>query len=437
VALACSGDSKPAPPNILLYIVDTLRADAVGSYGNERASTPSIDAFARRGVLFENAFANASWTRASVATLLTGLLPWHHGAESRQDRLSDSVPTLADIFARHGYTTALVTANPNAGKAFGFARSFARSIELYARHDTGKVEPAELVTSSDTITRKALEWIDEVDEPFLLVVLAIDPHAPYTPPARFDAQPAETDLPHVTGSLSSINRPDLSARDRARIRELYQAEVAFNDESFGALLAGLEERGLARNTVVALTADHGEEFWEHGRRGHGHSLVDELLRVPLVIAHPGDPRLEADHRVSQPVQLTDIMPTLLDLAGLPIPPALDGRSLFPRSAADDIPLLAGVRLDEKDLVAARRPPWKLVWDRKTGTRQLYRLDGSAPEREAIDPSATPEARQAERELLGLLEIAAATDRPGARARVGVGEIPAAVQESLRALGYEQ
>jgi len=108
---------------------------------------------------------------------------------------------------------------------------------------------------------------------------------------------------------------------------------------------------------------------------------------------------------------------------------------LPSPATDDIPLLAGVRLDEKDLLAARRPPWKLVWDRKTGARQLYRLDGSAPEREAIDPSATSEARQAERELLGLLEIAAATDRPGARARVG--EIPAGVQESLRALGYEE
>lgn len=435
--LGCSEAAKPAPaqPNVVLYIVDTLRADAIGSYGNAQASTPSIDALARRGVVFENAFANASWTRASVASLLTGLHPWHHGAESRDDRLSESIGTLTEVFGRHGYASALVTANPNAGTVFGFARHFDRTIELYKRRDSGRVRGSELVTPSDTLTREALAWLDDVEGPFLLVVLAIDPHAPYTPPARFDKERTKTDLARVTGRFSTINRTDLSETDRARVRELYQAEVAFNDESFGALLAGLEQRGLGGNTVVVLTADHGEEFWEHGRRGHGHSLVDELLRVPLVIAHPSDPRLAAGHRVSHPVQLTDVMPTLLELAGLPIPDALDGRSLLGEHRPDDFTVLAGVRVNEKDLLAARRTPWKLVWDRESGERRLYRLAGPQPEREPVDVSRDPEAQAVELELLGLLERAAATERPNAR--TPTGDIPADVQESLRALGYAE
>jgi arylsulfatase A-like enzyme len=436
-ALLCSGCSKPAqePPNVVLYIVDTLRADGLASYGNARASTPHFDALAREGVLFENAFASASWTRASVATILTGLHPWRHGAEGRDDRLSESVATLGQLFGAHGYATALVTANPNVGSAFGFERAFDQTIELYLRREPGAVRGKELITPSDVLTREALRWLDTVEGPFLLVVLAIDPHAPYTPPARFASASEEGDRSQVTGRFASINRPDLSEADRERIRELYLAEVAFNDESFGALRAALGERGLDGNTVVALTSDHGEEFWEHGRRGHGKSLVDELLRVPLVIAAPHDPRVEAGSRVADRVALADLMPTLLDLGGMPIPGSLDGRSLLGASPTPDRPVLAGLRMDDRDLLAARRGDFKLVWDRSSGERRLYALDGDRPEAVLVDPSHHPNAEQAEQELLDLLESAVAERGPGQR--TPTSEIPDDVRESLRALGYAE
>jgi len=436
-ALVCSGCSKPAEqrPNVVLYIVDTLRADGLASYGNARASTPNFDALAREGVLFENAFASASWTRASVATILTGLHPWRHGAEGRNDRLNDSVTTLAQTFGADGYATALVSANPNVSSAFGFERAFDEIIELYLRREPGAVRGKELITPSDVLTREALRWVDTVEGPFLLVVLAIDPHAPYTPPARFAPAREESDRSQVTGRFASINRPDLSEADRERIRELYLAEVAFNDESFGELRAALGQRGLDGNTVVALTSDHGEEFWEHGRRGHGKSLVDELLRVPLVIAAPGDARVEPGSRVSDPVQLADLMPTLLDLGGLPIPGSLDGRSLLAADSVRHRPVLAGLRMDDRDLVAARRGGFKLVWDRSSGERHLYALDGDHPEAEPIDPSGRPNAEQAEQELLDLLESAVAEREPGQH--TPTAEIPDDVRESLRALGYAE
>ena len=198
--------AAPTRPNVLLYVVDTLRADALRSYGNEAASTPHFDAFAAQGVLFENAWANASWTRASVATLLTGLYPWRHRAEGRLERLPEAVTTLGEVLRAHGYATALVTSNPNVGNVFGFDQAFDRVIELYRRRDPGIVRGSELITPSDVVTAEALEWLRSAGRPFFLVVLSTDPHAPYHPPQSFDPQRVPPDQQLLAASAFSARR---------------------------------------------------------------------------------------------------------------------------------------------------------------------------------------------------------------------------------------
>jgi arylsulfatase A-like enzyme len=434
--VACREAMPPAPrPNILLYVVDTLRADGLGIYGNQRASTPHFDAFAREGVVFEDAWANSSWTRASMSSLLTGLLPWHHRAERRDDRLPEEVATLATHLGKQGYSCGMVTANPNVGSVFGFQRASGSLIELYKRRKFGKVKGGELNAPSNVVTRKAIAWLDRATPPFCLVVLAIDPHSPYKPPARFDPGTLR-DRSEADGDFKWLLFRKTSADDRARIRELYQAEIAFNDESFGHLIDALRKRGLLRNTVAVVTADHGEEFWEQGRRGHGKSLSEQVLRVPLMIRYPRDSRLRAGSRITRPVQLVDVLPTLLDLAGAPALEGIDGGSLLRPTEDDPAPILSGLSLDGRELLAARQYPWKLVWDREEDSFALYDLRIPAPEVAPVSPASGPEAGAAARRLRLALEASIATDTHGdTPSRSTVTELPADVEESLRALGY--
>lgn len=422
---------------MLLYIVDTLRSDGLGAYGNTAAITPHFDAFGESGVVFENAFANAPWTRASVTSLLTGLYPWRHGTQGRKSRLSKEIANLAGQLGERGYTTLLVSANPNVGSAFGFDDVFDSVVDLYRRREPGWVKGHELVTESDVVTAKAIEWLEQVEPPFLLVMLPVDPHAPYTPPSRFDPQNVEPDDPTITGVFTSLERTDLGERDKARIRELYQAEIAQNDESFGVLINALNQRGLLENTIAVVTSDHGEEFWEEEeRRGHGKSLSDDVLQVPLMISHPANARLQAGTRISLPIELVDVLPSVLDLAGLPIPERLDGRSLFtavpPRVAKNEREgriLLSSLEMDSYDMRSARRHPWRLVWNRALGEYKLYELGAE------VGQGASPQdTQEANRKLRLALEWAAADAQQGVAAPK-TDVLPEDVEQSLRALGY--
>lgn len=315
------------PPNILLYVVDTLRPDSLGTYGNREVATPHIDSIAAQGVVFDNAQTNASWTRASMASLFTGLYPPRHNTRTRADHLQEGIPTVARIFAQAGYTTGFVVANPNVGNYFGFKQGFRDMIELYQRRGGGIVKATELLATADVAVDEAISWIDAAQTPFFLTVMPIDPHAPYDPPEGYEVPRGEY-RGLANGSLRSLSRRKLSAADRDPIRSLYDAEIAYSDFEFGRLIQYLRDRRLLDDTIVIFTSDHGEEFWEYGRRGHGQALVDTLLQVPLVVRYPGDSRVVAGLRREFAVELVDILPSLLDLAGLAIPEGLDGRTIF-------------------------------------------------------------------------------------------------------------
>jgi arylsulfatase A-like enzyme len=395
--------ASPPSPNLLVYVVDTLRADSLGVYGGELARTPHIDAFAASGVTFTEAFANSSWTRPSMASLLTGLYPTRHAANTRAAALPTGLPTLGELLSAHGYRTGFITTNPNVGSFFGFARGFDETIELYGRREAGVVDESELITRADAVTARAVEWIDAAPRPFALVVHTIDPHAPFDPPPAFDVYgdgPSYTEI-------------------------LYAGEVAFADAAFGDLLDALRSRGLLDAMLVVFTADHGEEFFEYGRIGHGESLSDPVLRIPLIVRFPASSRVVAGRREARVAELVDVVPSVLDLLGLASAAPTDGASLF--ASAPPGPSLSTLRLEGRDLRAAVEPPWKLVHDVAAGASSLYDLEaGEKAPSTAAGASAARERLTAALDALG--EASPAT-------LVSPGDLDEQGRAALRALGY--
>jgi arylsulfatase A-like enzyme len=405
-------------PNVVLFVVDTLRADAIGAYGSRAAPTPNVNRLASEGVLFERAYSAAPWTRASMAALLSGIDPDALGAEGRDSSLPTEVPLLAELFREAGYRTAGFAANPNVGSFYGFSRGFETYGELYERRRRGLVGARELVATADEVVDRAIAWLAGAEEPFFLFVFPIDPHGPYRPPPSFDRYAGRASL-----------GPELAA-----LHGHYLGEVAFTDHAFGRLLSFLDERELSGHTLVAFTSDHGEEFEEHGERGHGHSLYEEEIRVPLVMRLPG--AIAAGSRVATPVPAVDVAPTLLSLAGVRVPDGLDGRARAGSAAAVPGPVYASLDLGGLSGKALVEPPWKLVLGARTGGRALFQLDD--------DPGESRDRADRDPERLARLaaELAARSSRNVERRReLGVGDavprsaLPRDARDALEALGY--
>jgi arylsulfatase A-like enzyme len=328
----------PPRPNILIYLVDTLRADHLGAYGYELDTSPRIDALAADGVLFENARAQTSWTRTAVVSLFTGLLPQVHGVNRRADALAPSVKTLADRLSEHGYRTAGILTNGNVSENFGLQQGFDEYIQLWERNDHWSFHQL-----SDRVNQRVFRWFDARqenirrdptnDHPFLLYVHTTDPHGPYTPPEPFYSRFA-AGVDKVVGQIRNVHdisagrkvAPPGTAEDWIR---LYDGEIAFNDHNFGLLLDDLKARGLYDSTLIVLTSDHGEEFFEHGGWEHGKTLYDEQLLIPLIVKPPADWGIAPGQRITAPAHQVDILPTLLDALGIDPGDELDGRSLLP------------------------------------------------------------------------------------------------------------
>lgn len=315
------GSAAMGRPNIVIYLVDALRVDRLGVYGQVLPLSPRLDGFASTATVYEQAWAQSSWTRPAVASLLTGLSPEVHRVHDRMDRLSREMATLPASLAGSGYQTAAVVANPNVSAPFGLDRGFEEFVLM----------PPERRRSSD-VHAEVVRWLARHDpaRPFLLYVHTVDPHLPYDPPARFRDRFAPSVVRADLGStevVGTLLARDLVGEERwaPDLLALYNAEVAANDESFGALLDELERRGLGDDTVIVFVSDHGEEFYDHRGWIHGRTLYREVLQVPLVIRYPAQ---HEGRREAAPVSHVDLMPTLLELAGLTGGPELRGRSLL-------------------------------------------------------------------------------------------------------------
>lgn len=420
------GDSAVRRPNIVLYVVDTVRADRLGVYGYGKPTSPRLDAFAADAVLFENAYAQSSWTRPAVASLFTGLLPPAHRTVGRRSVLPEDAVTLAEILAAHGYEGLGLVRNPNVGRAFGFAQGFAR----FRSEDRERDE---------TMLDRVRLWLDErqdAEAPFFLFLHAIDPHGPYDPAPEFEETFEAGGAPEhyrTVRYLLQLNRGEVEPEPETAeaLSRLYDAEVAQNDRAFGELLDELEARGLSEDAAVIYVSDHGEEFAEHGRWEHGLSLYEEVLRVPLVMRLPGVPA----RTIETPAQHIDLLPTLLGYLGIE-PPPNDGRDLLAPRRRGDAPVDVYAHLDVDGHRAASmiRGRFKLVLPQSPsqGTApMLFDLEADPGELEDL---AADRPDIVER-MLALLAERNLADEVESAEEIEDEQLGEDVRRRLRALGY--
>lgn len=420
--------------NVVLYVVDTLRADALGCYGHPGGLSPAIDGLARDGLLFENTIAQSSWTRPSTASILTGEYPIRHGAITLENAIAPDVTSLAETFRAAGYRTGGFVTNVNVGDRYGFGRGF--ETYRYLPEDTQRVG---IHTPAPVMHREVQSWLDRHgSERFFAYLHATDVHGPYVPSADAARRAGAVAGPEVTNrdTLRGIvprNAARATPADVAHLRALYQAELADVDAAIALLLDDLARRGLLERTIVVLVADHGEEFHDHGGFGHGRTLFREQLHVPLIVRLPG--RAHAGTRVAGVARQVDVGPTVLRLAGFDPPASIAGRPLLEADgrpvAAADVETVAETRLSGQGEAALVSRDWKAILRTVDGRIHLYdrRTDpGELDDRAGDHPVRVGYARQR------LLELAAAA---GTRLPDAVDAPPLDVEtaERLEALGY--
>jgi arylsulfatase A-like enzyme len=333
-ALATTSCRRPIQGPIVIYLVDTLRPDRMSAYGAARDTSPAAAALARDAVTFTNAHSVSSWTRPSVATLLTSLLPSQTMSLNRYGRLTESVPYLPQLLGKRGWKTAAFVSN---GNVFDDRLGFHRGFDLFRRI------LGEEKASAREVMDPALAYIESQTSPhFFLYIHVIDPHRAY----RLE--------PPYQGLFGAL--PD-SAPERERLLLDYDRTIRQADDQFGRLADVLRRKGWWRDALVVYTSDHGEEFYEHGGLGHGSSLYEEQIRIPLLVKFPG--RDNGGARRSDPVTLADLTPTIADLARLPASKEWIGSSLSHRMPSDR-DLYFTEELDATRVYAFRRAGQKLL-----------------------------------------------------------------------------
>ncbi|HEX6901019.1 MAG TPA: sulfatase [Thermoanaerobaculia bacterium] len=438
-AIAAPRAAKAAPPavplpalerrprNVVLYLVDTLRADHLGCYGYGKPVSPRTDAFAREATLFRRAVAQSPWTRPSMATILTGLLPRTHGVNLKRHALPPEAVTLAEALKQQGYATAGFVTNGNVARSFGFAQGF----------DTYELLPRKRSAATD-VSARAAAWLEKrTDAPFFLYLHTVQPHAPYNPPEpfrrRFAPQIRDEALTRMR-FLRRLQQGKIPATPEVRrdLLALYDAEIATNDAAFGELIDLLVREGLWEDTMIVFVSDHGEEFLDHGGWEHGKTLHTEMLDVPLIIRIPGIGNGKVLERQAQHADLT---PTILSAVGVPVPAAVEGRSLLPwmnGAPEDGAEEVAFSWLEEYGLqtASATTPEWRLIEKRApVSGRSLYdRRSDPGEKRDLGSERPVRTGHLATR-------LRAEELRKRGALRAGEGKMDAELRQQLRALGY--
>jgi arylsulfatase A-like enzyme len=471
VLAGCTASDGTGPVNIVLISIDSLRADHVGCYGYERNTTPVLDRLAAQGAVFENVVAESSWTLPTHVTMLTGLGSLAHGVnEFVGARMSPSTVTLAERLQQAGYRTWGVYSGPYLHPVFGFGRGFDSyegvlgptelDVQDFDLGQTGAERTimaesarSHRMVTSDLVSEKAAELIRaQGGREFFLFLHYFDVHYDYIPPEeiwrRFDGDYDGTLTGENFRRNSDIN-PDMDPRDLEHILALYDGEIYYTDRFIGKVLGALEENGLADDTLVVVTSDHGDEFFEHGNKGHAQTLFDEVLMVPLIMRLPG--RIEAGLRIPEQVSHLDIASTLASFAGLGAHTsgkADEGRDLRPALTMKAVLPTRGAVSSLKrtgQLLSYRNPGMKYLVHRARSeiTERLFDLSTDPEERVPLlqKSGLRPDRRQS-LSLINVLPEPIIRQRFSAIVSRDLGppaaenpEIPEELLEQLRSLGY--
>lgn len=452
---ACGSEARPGP-NVILFLVDTLRADHLSCYGYPRNTSPNLDAFAREGVLFERVWAQAPQTAPSHASLFTSTYPAAHGiwndvpaadGELVHPRLAEGAVTLAEVLREAGWRTAAIADGGWLIEERGLFQGF-EHVESRTRGVVDRVD-------------RGIEWLGDAARrraPFFLFLHTYEVHTPYLPPPGYEERfaagyqgplrevlaqarvyalsPAvENPLTDVQQKIVNPALKQADAADTAFVEALYDAEISLVDEEFARLLGWLRIHDLLDDTIVIVASDHGEEFAEHGEFGHK-QVYEECLRVPLLVRVPGGPR---GLRRQDAAELVDLMPSLLGQLGLPAPASAVGRDL-------DLDGADQGRAADGFLAEVNHPRRQVAWrfDRRKAVLPLaqaqeataYDLEADPGERAPL-PAADDFVERARRAAAAFQKLAEAhRERFHLRPQVtGLGELSAGRRAELEQLGY--
>ena len=419
-------------PNVLILSVESLRYDHVGCYGYSRPITPGIDALAASGTLFEKAYAQSSWTRPSIASTLTSTYVSSHmmsnpessdsGDGNEFPRLRAGFATVASIFSDAGYTCFGWTSNKHLWPSFGFDRGFA---EYNAR------------IGDKAALDRAIKTIENREAPWLIFFHIMAPHWEYSPPPEYrayDKYPRGISIKGDNWQKICNREIVLSREDLDHNIALYDGEIAYADNMIGTILETLRSNGGLEKTLVVITSDHGEEFLEHGGVGHGRSLYEEVIRVPLVMAGPSIP---AGVRINAPVQNIDILPTIAEICGVKVPAHIQGASLgaaFTKKSGDPKHKLVFSEV-ENNRYSVTGVRFKYIYDPVSGKEELYDI--------VADPAETNNIAKIgayEKVRIGLAENARKRLEENRLLSKKMGPLdtvkaPSEVMKSLKTLGY--
>ncbi|MCB9708712.1 MAG: sulfatase [Myxococcales bacterium] len=391
---------KAHAKNVVLLIIDTMRADKLRPYNAKtQVRTPVLDQVSKEGVVFAQAQAPENWTKPSVASILTSLYPESHHTKDMEAKLPEAALLISEQCKKEGLTTGSFIANGHVSDRFGFKQGW----DYYTNYiREQKNSEAERVFSD------AGAWIEKnKDKRFFAFIQTIDPHVPYDPPDEFlkqyDAQPYAGPVePRRTAEVqvnASQGKITLSARDKHYLEALYDGEVSYHDHHLGIFIERLKKMGVYDDTLFVITADHGEEIGDHGKYGHGHTVYQELLHVPMSYRFPK--AVPSERTVQYTVSTVDIAPTILTLSGINVPDVMEGHALFGymHGVAPDRPSVAfSDFLDNRRVIRAGR--WKFVQRGGRGDGSLFDLLKDPKEQHELNASKAPIAWRYTRGLLG-------------------------------------
>ena len=465
---------KPARPrSVLFYLIDTCRADHMSVNGYARPTTPFLEKLARRGVRFEQCYSQAPWTLPSVSSILTSCYPTVTGMHQVLARLDDGFVTLPEALRDAGWRTAGFSANPLIGRLSNCAQGFGEFVEAtqvlpdgaLVRHASG---------SARALNGRVIPWLESNRSwPWFLYVHSVDPHEEYAPAPEFlklFADPAgEPKYREEWRALLDVKKNQIANHctkehfEKAGVpiepfiaygKDLYDGDVRANDDAIERLLAAVGTKADLSDLLIIVTADHGEEFFEHGGTCHGFLLYDELIHVPLLMIAPG--LLPEGLVVREPVRSIDVYPTILDLLGVARPAGLqgesfaglvrgqggDGRLVF--SENHETPQASAFLLDQGVTLAVVRRPWKLILNLKSPVnrprprRELYDLERDPAEQHDVAGEQPALAAELERSLLAWWSANQARRKHASQATLTAADLREADPETfqeLKRLGY--